>query len=275
LRGVWSREAIRKERITMNRNERGQGLVEYALILVLVATVVMALLLLLGEEIQGVFCDMVAALLHPVDDAVTMDIDADSLDIDVDGIAGFSIGSVVTPPSHGTVEQYNDDTFIYLRYESEVGTGADDSFTFRYECHNHNCGNAWQYDYTVVIIVGEPDLSLSVASVMSDAEQTTLELDDAREQIMILWEEAAAQEEGLQEGVDFALEAVVEGFEVLIDYADDLNQQELSAGLSLLIQNIQSGDIDGIPDAVVALGSYMEDVPWRSGPRYHWRWLRA
>ena len=37
------------------RNEEGQGLAEYALILVLIAVVVIGALTLLGEQIEGVF----------------------------------------------------------------------------------------------------------------------------------------------------------------------------------------------------------------------------
>ena len=43
-------------------NERGQGLVEYALILVLVAIVVIAILLLLGPVIGNVFSTIVSSL---------------------------------------------------------------------------------------------------------------------------------------------------------------------------------------------------------------------
>lgn len=39
-------------------DERGQGLVEYALILVLVAIVVIAVLVLLGPQISGIFCEI-------------------------------------------------------------------------------------------------------------------------------------------------------------------------------------------------------------------------
>lgn len=42
--------------------ERGQGLVEYALILVLVAIVVIAILLLLGPIIGNVFSELVNSL---------------------------------------------------------------------------------------------------------------------------------------------------------------------------------------------------------------------
>ena len=45
------------------RNEKGQGLVEYALILVLVAMVVIAVLLLLGPVIGNAFSGIEASLL--------------------------------------------------------------------------------------------------------------------------------------------------------------------------------------------------------------------
>ena len=45
--------------------EKGQGLVEYALILVLVAIVVIAVLLLLGPVIGNVFSNITAELLNP------------------------------------------------------------------------------------------------------------------------------------------------------------------------------------------------------------------
>lgn len=44
------------------RREEGQGLVEYALLLVLVAIVVIAILALLGDQINGVFARVIAAL---------------------------------------------------------------------------------------------------------------------------------------------------------------------------------------------------------------------
>ncbi len=42
--------------------ERGQGMVEYALILVLVSIVVIVILLTMGQQIQNVFSNVVAAL---------------------------------------------------------------------------------------------------------------------------------------------------------------------------------------------------------------------
>lgn len=44
------------------RNEKGQGLVEYALILVLVAIVVIAILLLLGPVVGNAFSNIVSNL---------------------------------------------------------------------------------------------------------------------------------------------------------------------------------------------------------------------
>jgi pilus assembly protein Flp/PilA len=44
------------------RDQSGQGMVEYALILVLVSIVVIVILLTMGNQIQNVFSNVVAAL---------------------------------------------------------------------------------------------------------------------------------------------------------------------------------------------------------------------
>ena len=44
------------------RSERGQGMVEYALILVLIAVVVIAVLIVLGNQVANVFCNISGAI---------------------------------------------------------------------------------------------------------------------------------------------------------------------------------------------------------------------
>ncbi len=46
----------------MGRREQGQGMVEYALILVLIAVVVIAVLLVLGNQIKNVFSNISKAI---------------------------------------------------------------------------------------------------------------------------------------------------------------------------------------------------------------------
>lgn len=46
----------------MRRNETGQSMVEYALILVLVAVVCIGVLLLMGGEIKAIFTNIAGAL---------------------------------------------------------------------------------------------------------------------------------------------------------------------------------------------------------------------
>lgn len=46
----------------LRRPQSGQGMVEYALILVLVSIVVIVILLTMGNQIQNVFSNVVAAL---------------------------------------------------------------------------------------------------------------------------------------------------------------------------------------------------------------------
>ena len=43
-------------------NEQGQSMVEYALILVLIAVVVIVVLIILGNQVQNVFCNISGAL---------------------------------------------------------------------------------------------------------------------------------------------------------------------------------------------------------------------
>jgi pilus assembly protein Flp/PilA len=44
------------------RGQQGQGMVEYALILVLIAVVVIAVLIVLGNQVQNVFCNVAGAI---------------------------------------------------------------------------------------------------------------------------------------------------------------------------------------------------------------------
>ncbi len=44
------------------RSDKGQGMVEYALILVLIAVVMIAVLIVLGNQVQNVFCNISGGL---------------------------------------------------------------------------------------------------------------------------------------------------------------------------------------------------------------------
>ena len=55
-------ELIRRQIGRLHRSERGQGMVEYALILVLIAVVVIVLLIVLGNQVQNVFCNISGAM---------------------------------------------------------------------------------------------------------------------------------------------------------------------------------------------------------------------
>jgi pilus assembly protein Flp/PilA len=48
--------------LTFNKNHKGQGLVEYALILVLVAVVVIVVLAILGPTIGNVFSNIIKSV---------------------------------------------------------------------------------------------------------------------------------------------------------------------------------------------------------------------
>jgi pilus assembly protein Flp/PilA len=53
---------IRRQVERLTRSEEGQGMVEYALILVLIAVVVIVVLIVLGNQVLNVFCNISGAL---------------------------------------------------------------------------------------------------------------------------------------------------------------------------------------------------------------------
>ena len=55
-------ELIRRFAARLTENEQGQSMIEYALILVLIAVVVVGLLIILGNQVQNVFCNISGAL---------------------------------------------------------------------------------------------------------------------------------------------------------------------------------------------------------------------
>jgi len=61
----WPRKRVVPQKLLARSREEGQGLVEYALILVLVAIIVIAVLLILGPTIGNVFSDIKQVLVNP------------------------------------------------------------------------------------------------------------------------------------------------------------------------------------------------------------------
>lgn len=55
------RNLLRRWLAVLDRDE-GQGMVEYALILVLIAVVVIVVLIVLGNQVQNVFCNISGGL---------------------------------------------------------------------------------------------------------------------------------------------------------------------------------------------------------------------
>lgn len=59
------------KQVSDRKRQKGQGMVEYALILVLVAVVVLATLMTLGNQVNATFTDIQEALMNPSDPGAT------------------------------------------------------------------------------------------------------------------------------------------------------------------------------------------------------------
>jgi pilus assembly protein Flp/PilA len=255
----------------MKKHEKGQGLVEYFLILELVAIVVVAVLNILGPSIGGAFCAANYSLLK--DDpklpplVVSMDINDPYLNIDVkqhlngNGVVGCGDHvsewhkEIGPPPYYGELENKADGTYTYT--PNEGGSDTDDSFLYRVTYDEVN------YDLygEVTIIVGDEDVLAKEKSILPIVEQTAPILNEVDERILTLWEESAAQEESIKEGVGHSIEAVVEGLEVLIEFAKDDENQVLAESLSQLRQAVKDGNQDGVEAVITSLAGELADFP--------------
>jgi pilus assembly protein Flp/PilA len=63
-RGDVQEGVVKRKEGSMDKRMRGQSMVEYALILVLIAVVVIGVLLVMGSEIKNVFSNIAGALGH-------------------------------------------------------------------------------------------------------------------------------------------------------------------------------------------------------------------
>jgi pilus assembly protein Flp/PilA len=268
----------------MKRREKGQGLVEYALILVLVAIVVIAVMHLLGPIIGGVFCDinnalsisagLTPSLLIRVGDSqttgffpthrVTMDIGDDFVTIDAGEICGSHklYGGVVTNASHGIAEHQGDGIFTYEPNDKDAG--IDDSFTYSWK-YTYEASFDKQGQVTITFDNVDPVVSQSntLSSVMNATQEENQEpdLNDVQEDIFALQEETEEQAENFQEGTDLAVEALGEGLEVLTEFADDSGDLMLSASLSQLLAEVRAGNLATVQAAITQIGTGLALAP--------------
>lgn len=242
----------------MNKQEKGQGLVEYQLILVLVPIVVIAILLLLGPEITEQFCATVDGLGGTVldlgDYEVVMGIDDDHVVIDVKPESASWTNFICKweihlEPSHGSLVNNNDGTYSYYPYV--VGYGIDDHFMYRVIFTKQISGRYNGYGNVAIIIGGRDAVTESAASETSSAiieENSTPSQPDEEivEQILTFFEVAQWQEERIWEGIELNKESVLEGIEVMADYAEDAQNQLFYENLSLFQQAVLDGNLDAV-----------------------------
>lgn len=94
------------------------------------------------------------------------------------------------------------------------------------------------------------------------------ELDNVVEKIEVLMEQGMLQEEMIGEGINLDGEAFVESLEILLDYAEDLDNQLLFESLSQLMVDFADGNyIDLISDAEL-LKDTLTEVPYDVAVNY-------
>ena len=106
-------------------DKEGQGLVEYALILVLVAVVVVAILLVLGPIIGNVFSEVTVALLHGGSDSPIANVSVAHPGTSVHVFVTVSRSTTVTVslPGHSSRTETFDGTYEFV-FGGITGSGT-------------------------------------------------------------------------------------------------------------------------------------------------------
>ena len=131
--------------ISLNHREKGQGLVEYALILVLVSITVIAILSFLGDTVGGVFQTVDAALnRQEISDTGTSYV--------IGGFSASSTGSgmscTITIPSVSVT-----------RYDDGEAAGAGQNVSISVNAGAGNAGGSGTTDANGVAVIGPISLS--------------------------------------------------------------------------------------------------------------------
>ena len=158
----------------------------------------------------------------------------------------------------GEVLIHEDGTFSYRREEGNLE--YTDNFTYGFCFNDIPCE---PYSGSVHVIVAERYSVMSAAMVTGLDAQGEQGFEDPPEAITALRDEVQEQEESLEQGVVLIIEAIVEGLDVLVDYADDMENQALSASLTQLLQEIMDGNFDEVAVVFPSLVVELNEAPFK------------
>jgi Flp pilus assembly pilin Flp len=250
-------------------NEKGQGLVEYVLILVLVAVVVIAVQRAPGPRIEVDFEMIIGALRCDVtannDSVSTTQNRAVTIAVlENDQYADYC-GPLVTTEllsnaTNGAVTPNAGDTFTYQPDTDFVG---DDQFEYRL-CVNGCDESSSTAQVTISVQEDAPDNPppAAPAEVMA-ADENSSQTEQAIQKILEFRALALAQQDNLdQVQLILAQDALLADFvDVLNDLATEMGDADLIQALAIIRQEIKDGNYEALPAALSALGDSLPSLP--------------
>jgi Flp pilus assembly pilin Flp len=254
-------------------NEKGQGLVEYALILVLVTVVVIAILALLGPPIDDLFgrinravaeAEMCGSTLSANDDSATT---PQNTSVTIAVLTNDDLGScrdlattaLSDSPSYGIVSRNADNTFTYQPFTDFVGQDQFEYLLCLNACGDYN-------ERALVTITVEPpppnDAPLAATEVLATNE-TSSTAEQAIENYLAFKTLALAQQDQVDQAqLILAQDTLLTGFvDVLTDLAAETEDTDLLQALDQVRQVIQDGNYEALPDAFTTLGESLPNLP--------------
>ena len=253
-------------------NEKGQGLVEYALVLVLASVVVYAILILIGPLIGNTFSAIEEGLYDSdicgataFDDSVSTTRNTAAtiavLDNDIVGsCSAVVMTALAVGPSNGAVTQNSENTTFNYRPDTDF-VGQDQ---FEYQLCVQACTSSDpRAVVTISVEEGAPDNPAPASVQVLTTNESSSEGEQAVQKILEFKALALAQQDNVdQVQLILAQDALLTGFvDVLTDLAEQTGDADLLQALDLMQQTINTGNYEALPDAFTALGQSLPSLP--------------
>lgn len=271
----------------MKQREQGQGLVEYALILVLVAVVVIAILGLLGPPIGCTFDRVIHGFWGPtVPETTTACMQRNTptvIDFFADGQnMGFDRTTleITRAPSNGMAVVERDEDGVATGkalYTPATDFSGEDVFKIRLCLFGGTCGTAQQRVIVwgdtgassmadsdlAAVLAFDPDISAGAdrPAAAADAEQQPDNWDAVYEQTWIYRQLRSQQVNGMLVGRLAAKDAFDGMTQIISDHAASSGNAVLLDGVASLIQAVEAGDEAAVTAAMSAIATDLAQVP--------------
>jgi Flp pilus assembly pilin Flp len=160
-------------RLSLGRKERGQGLVEYSLILLLIAMAVFVSLVFFGQSVRDTYCQIIIGLAPLTDPSEACSQPMITLRPHSQGPNHLNLEAEINNPDGDPDDPYGAIERVEFYIDDTNGSPVQTEYHFRYclsgnhsgdPCHNFDTSVLAPGDHTFIVIVYDTDGNTSTST---------------------------------------------------------------------------------------------------------------